>query len=557
MESRYFGLRISDLRHLAYQFAVRNGITHPFNDEKGKAGKDWVLAFLKRNSRLSLRTPEKTSIARATAFNRHTVSAFFSLLIELYDHYKFSPSQIYNVDETGITTVPNKPSKVIATKGKKQVGTLSSAERGTTTTSVICFNAAGRYIPPLMIFPRARENLELLEGTPPDTKLVCHPSGWMNTEIFCPTWLDHFLRHAQPTADQPILLIPDGHASHTKNIALLETARKKHVHIICLPPHTSHRLQPLDLDKNAISGFAKTGIWALNPHIFPDEAFAASETTNRPAPEKEDSCSSESDDKIPLVLLREPAKQSNKKAVPSCSKDVEEEVEVPLCSSEVVAVLAPDKDVVSRKTDRDKEVNKKVLPSCSKDADKKPKCFPKVVLEPVSCSSVASCSSNIASPRRSPKGLKETGILSQNQICSPRDIIPVPQVNETNKQKPTRNKGKTAVLTASPYYRELLDKNSPAPDPQKIDNIVKVLFGNKKKGKPGHHQGKRKRVGHVSAQGGENDDDTRCILCDGEFLKSSSGESWISCSRYEGWAHEKCTAYDRQSKNAFVCDFCE
>lgn len=325
MESRYFGLRISDLRHLAYQFAVRNGISHPFNDEKGKAGKDWVLAFLKRNSRLSLRTPEKTSIARASAFNRHTVAAFFSLLIELYDRYKFSPSQIYNVDETGITTVPNKPSKVIATKGKKQVGTLSSAERGTTTTSVICFNAAGRYIPPLMIFPRVRENLELLEGTPPDTKLVCHPSGWMNTEIFCPTWFDHFLRHVKPTADQPILLILDGHASHTKNIALLETARINHVHIICLPPHTSHRLQPLDVSfmfplstfytqecelwlrshpgspitirqvgklfgkaflrastaQNAISGFQKTGIWPLNPHIFPDEAFAASETTNR------------------------------------------------------------------------------------------------------------------------------------------------------------------------------------------------------------------------------------------------------------------------------------
>lgn len=325
MENRFFGLRIKDLRYLAYEFASRNGIRHSFNKEKGLAGKDWVLSFLARNKELSLRAPEKTSIARAISFNRHNVSAFFGLLIEIYDRYKFTPSQIYNVDETGITTVPNKPSKVVATKGKKQVGTLSSAERGTTTTSIVCFNAAGRYIPPLMIFPRARPNLELLEGTPPDTELVCHPSGWINSEIFCPTWFDHFLKHAKPTAKDPVLLILDGHASHTKNLLLLERARKSFVHILCIPPHTSHRLQPLDVSfmfplstfytqecelwlrnhpgrpitirqvgrlfgnaylkaatpKNALSGFEKTGIYPLNPNIFPDEAFAPSETTNR------------------------------------------------------------------------------------------------------------------------------------------------------------------------------------------------------------------------------------------------------------------------------------
>lgn len=325
MENRFFGLKIKDLRYLAFEFASRNQISHPFNKEKGLAGRDWVMSFLQRNKELSLRTPEKTSIARAMAFNRHNVSSFFGLLIELYDRYKFTASQIYNVDETGISTVPNKPSRIIATKGKKQVGALSSAERGTTTTAIVCMNAAGRYVPPLMIFPRARQNLELLEGTPPDTELVCHPSGWSNMDIFCPTWFDHFLKHTKPTANEPVLLILDGHASHTKNIVLLERARNSHVHILCIPPHTSHRLQPLDVSfmlplstfytqecelwlrnhpgrqitirqvgqlfgkaylkattpRNAISGFANTGIWPLNPNIFPDDAFAASETTNR------------------------------------------------------------------------------------------------------------------------------------------------------------------------------------------------------------------------------------------------------------------------------------
>ena len=46
------------------------------------------------------------------------------------DEFKFTPNNIYNVDETGVTTVQGRPSKVLATKGKRQVGTLVSAERG-------------------------------------------------------------------------------------------------------------------------------------------------------------------------------------------------------------------------------------------------------------------------------------------------------------------------------------------------------------------------------------------------------------------------------------------
>lgn len=37
---------------------------------------------------------------------------------------KFLPSNIYNCDETGISTVPNRPTKIILRKGKKQVGEL-------------------------------------------------------------------------------------------------------------------------------------------------------------------------------------------------------------------------------------------------------------------------------------------------------------------------------------------------------------------------------------------------------------------------------------------------
>ncbi|KAG8246448.1 hypothetical protein J6590_085017 [Homalodisca vitripennis] len=41
-----------------------------------------------------------------------------------------TPNDICNIDETGIMKVPTKPSKVLALRGKKQVCTLPSVERG-------------------------------------------------------------------------------------------------------------------------------------------------------------------------------------------------------------------------------------------------------------------------------------------------------------------------------------------------------------------------------------------------------------------------------------------
>ena len=71
------------------------------------------------------------------------------------DKHNIGPAYIYNVDESGITTV-QKPGKIIDRRAKKQVGSLTSAERRFTTAVVCCVSAAGNYIPPMMIYKRRR-----------------------------------------------------------------------------------------------------------------------------------------------------------------------------------------------------------------------------------------------------------------------------------------------------------------------------------------------------------------------------------------------------------------
>lgn len=56
-----------DLRHLAYQLAVRNIKKHNFNNEKETAGVDCMNRFLKSNS--DLPNQEATSAARTMGFN--------------------------------------------------------------------------------------------------------------------------------------------------------------------------------------------------------------------------------------------------------------------------------------------------------------------------------------------------------------------------------------------------------------------------------------------------------------------------------------------------------
>ena len=129
-ENMLFGFALSQLKRTAYDYAEANGIRHSFNRRTGEAGKDWCHDVTARHSDdITLRTPEPTSAARARAFNQGAVNAYFDLLEMVHVAKRFTPDRVYNVDDTGITIVPNRPSKIIASRGKKQVGSMSSAER--------------------------------------------------------------------------------------------------------------------------------------------------------------------------------------------------------------------------------------------------------------------------------------------------------------------------------------------------------------------------------------------------------------------------------------------
>jgi hypothetical protein len=121
--------------------------------ENRQASSDWLSSFLKRKKTLSIRTPQVMSLGRAASFNKHNVQTFFSNLAQVYDKHKFQGQDIYNVDETAVTTV-QRPTRIVAKKGVKQVGAVTSAERGSLVTMAVAVSAIGNYTSPFFVFAR-------------------------------------------------------------------------------------------------------------------------------------------------------------------------------------------------------------------------------------------------------------------------------------------------------------------------------------------------------------------------------------------------------------------
>ena len=105
--------------------------------------------------------------------------------------------------------------------------------------------AAGNNVPPMVIHKRKRMKIELTNGRPPGAVYSCQYKGWVSNEGFV-TWLKHFVDSVKPTKEETVVLLLDGHVTHAKNLVAIEMAREAAVVMVSLPPHTTHRLQPLD-----------------------------------------------------------------------------------------------------------------------------------------------------------------------------------------------------------------------------------------------------------------------------------------------------------------------
>lgn len=312
----HYGLTLLQVRQLAYEYAKKLECHYPSSwDIKKCAGVDWAFGFRNRNKNISLRKPENTSVARSFSFNKSAVAEFYTNLENLLKIHHFTADRIVNFDETGITTVLNTP-KVLAEKTQRQVGQIVSSERGELITFGGIITAIGNTIPPIFVFPRVNYKSHFLLGSPEGSLGLASRTGWINGDLFLEV-LKHIQKHMNSTTERPILLLCDNHESHI-SIEAINYSRENGIVYLSFPPHTSHKLQPLDVAvfgpfkcklkvafndwhinhpgkalsiyeipplaklayfesftvKNITSAFTKPGIWPFNKLAFSDDDFA-------------------------------------------------------------------------------------------------------------------------------------------------------------------------------------------------------------------------------------------------------------------------------------------
>jgi hypothetical protein len=137
-------------------------------------------------------------------------------------------------------------------------------------------SATGRVIPPFLIFAGKVLITSWFADLPRDWIITVSPTGWINNDLAL-AWLKHFDAHTKASSIGAYrLLIIDGHDSHC-SVDSQDYCKENKIIALCMPPHLSHLLQPLNVVPHSllkrhygdgISLLARSRIHHVNKETF-------------------------------------------------------------------------------------------------------------------------------------------------------------------------------------------------------------------------------------------------------------------------------------------------
>lgn len=150
---------------------------------------DWLTYFFKRNSILSIRKQELTSLG--TVFNKINVSFFYDKLVVIMEKYKFPPFRIPRTR-------------------------LVFRERGSNVTVIGAVSQTGNTIPVIYLFPWIKFKDYFVAIGPPECTGRSNGSCWITDDEFL-DYVQHFINYVKLSLESESLLLLDNDSWHLAN----------------------------------------------------------------------------------------------------------------------------------------------------------------------------------------------------------------------------------------------------------------------------------------------------------------------------------------------------
>ena len=267
----------------------------------------WYSRFMRRH-RLSLHSSRRRASAckQQNACPVEVRDQLFDSYSKLLAQLPVEAQQIYNMDETELQIVTGQPEDEEAPNDAAALTSSDAAEHRATVTVACCANAAGRILPPFVVFRGGYSPTTPVTDFPADTTFAASDSKYTAPELFL-RWLCVFDEKIPPA--RPVLLVVGGGAEQKSPLSEEATrfCEQKEIHVFRLPPDGAHfrpmvavfkslqrklqlesvkfarksrrAISTTDFGRvftpayeaalspmNVVIGFRKTGLWPLDRH---------------------------------------------------------------------------------------------------------------------------------------------------------------------------------------------------------------------------------------------------------------------------------------------------
>ena len=187
--------------------------------------------------------------------------------------------RIFNIDECGFHGSKDSTDKIMAPRGVQSVSAIVPAENDHFSVAG-AVSAATEVLPPVVLFANGGPHANIFGelGAGERVGVFRTEKGYMDTQSFILSLEFWEARMAERNVVGDVVLLLDGHASHD-NVQVAAWCRdpKREWQIVLLPSHTTHKLQPLDV--NFFKMFKDH--WRKSMKDLADEAFYQSDISGR------------------------------------------------------------------------------------------------------------------------------------------------------------------------------------------------------------------------------------------------------------------------------------